>query len=232
MIAAPSCKAENTNNGNNPERCLPLKPFVKAQVTDDCQLAKPIPLNENIGMVVPVNRLPGCNPITYSNAVKCSQYADPNTTDNQGTFHIQSKTTGLYLTFDPATEQIFANCSTKNTTYRQVWGLGWAPNSLGRTVRNSEIDKHFTMQDTLKVKGLTPDIWEVFSFEKQGNSEYIAIKNRRYSNYITVERDFTISGQATTITDTCLFKLVTPDGGFVRAGIKPADLPTLSALVG
>jgi hypothetical protein len=183
-------------------------------------------------MVAPMARLPGCKPITYSNAVKCSQNADPSTTNNVGTFHILSKFTGLYLTFNSTTQQVLANCSTQNPTYQEVWGLGWAPKNLGQTVRNSQVDTHLNMQDTVRVKGGTPDTWEVFSFEQQANSSYVVIKNLRYNKYLKVEQDSTISGQATAITNNCLFKLVTPNGGFAPAGITLVDLPTLSATVG
>ncbi len=191
---------------------------------DLCQLVKPIPLTENIGMVEPIDRLPGCNPITYSNATVCTKGVDPKTMNNTGTFHIQSKLTGLYLTFDTLTQNVYANASTTNCSYREVWGLGWAPNNLGRTVRNSEINRHFTMQDIVQMKGVTPDTWEIFSFEVQPDNNYIAIKNNRNGQYLQVERDFTITGQATSITDACLFKLITPDGGFVPEGLKPGDL--------
>jgi len=43
------------------------------------------------------------------------------------------------------------------------------------------------MQDTLKVKSNIPDTWEVFSFEQQLNSEYIAIKNLPYNKYLKAE---------------------------------------------
>lgn len=207
-----------------------MKPFVKARNEDDCELAKPIPLTENIGMVAPIDRLPGCNPITYVNAVPCSQGSEPRTMNNDGTFHIQSKLTGGYLTFDPSNERIYANGSTNDPTYRQVWGLGWAPRDLGRTVRNAEINKHFTMQDVLRVKGLTPDTWEIFSFEQQSNSEYIAIKNLRHGKYLKVEPNFTISGNSIAITDGCLFKLITPDGGYVPEGIRSVNLQDLLAI--
>ena len=175
-------------------------------------------------MVEPIDRLPGCNPITYSNAVMCSQGAEPNTMNNEGTFHIQSKLTNGYLTYDPTTERVFANGSRLHPSYRQVWGLGWAPRNLGRTVRNSEINKHFTMQNTLKIKGLAASNWEIFSFEKQPATEYIAIKNFRHGKYLKVEQDFTISGNAASITDASLFQLVKPDGGFVPEGIQSSDL--------
>lgn len=178
-------------------------------------------------MVAPIDRLPGCNPIRYSGAAPCSQGSDPRSMNNAGTFHIQSKTTGGYLTFDSASERVFANGSTLEPSYRQVWGLGWAPRALGQTVRNAEINKHFTMQDTLKVKGLTPDAWEVFSFETQPNSDYIAIKNARHGRYLRVEADFTISGNSATITDAGLFKLITPNGGYVPEGNKSVHLPQL-----
>ena len=73
MLVDNSCLASNTNVGNNPELCLPLRPFVKKSVDANCELSKAIPLTENIGMVEPIQRSPGCNPITYSNAVMCSQ---------------------------------------------------------------------------------------------------------------------------------------------------------------
>jgi hypothetical protein len=219
-IHDPTCLANSTNNGNNPERCLPLKPYVKKIIDSDCQISKPVPLTENIGMVEPISRLPGCNPITYTKAVPCSDGFDPKTMDNTGTFHIQSKLTGGYLTFDPHTAIVYANGSTIDPTYRQVWGLGWAPPNLGRTVRNSEINSHFSMQDRIQLKGNTPDTWEIFSVEQQPG-DYVAIKNFRNNQYLQVEQDFTISGKATSITDACLFKLITPNGGYVPEGLKP-----------
>ncbi len=169
-------------------------------------------------------RLPGCNPITYSKATACSNGFEPNTMDNKGTFHIQSKLTGGYIPFDPHTENVYANGSTIDPSYRQVWGLGWAPRNLGRTVRNSEINNHFTMQDPLQIKGNDADTWEIFSFEQQAASDYVAIKNLRHGKYLQVEQDFTISGQASSITDACLFKLITLNGGYVPEGLRPNDL--------
>ena len=183
-------------------------------------------------MVEPIARLPGCNPITYSNAVLCSQGAEPNTMNNAGTFHILSKLTNRYLTYDPATELVLANAPTSNPTYRHVWGLGWAPRNLGRTVRNVEINKHFTMQDPLKIRGNDADTWEIFSFEQQPGGEYIAIKNLRHGKYLKVEADSKITGTATMITDACLFKLVQPNGGYAPDGIKVSDLQQLSFNLG
>jgi hypothetical protein len=194
---------------------------VKTIIDDDCKLSKRIPLTENIGMVEPIDRLPGCNPITYAKAAPCTQGSDPKSMNNQGTFHIQSKLTGGYLTFDPQTEIVYANGSTVDPDYHLVWGQGWAPKDLGRTVRNSEINKHFTMQDSLRVRGNPADTWEIFSFETQPSGGYIAIKNLRYGQYLKVESDFTISGQTTNITDAALFKLITPTGGYVPEGLKP-----------
>jgi hypothetical protein len=99
-----------------------------------------------------------------------------------------------------------------------------APPDLGRTVRNAEINKHFTMQDTLRVKDVVADTWEIFSFEEQPGTNYIAIKNFRHGKYLQVEQDFTISGTATSITDASLFKLITPNGGYVPEGLKLKDL--------
>jgi hypothetical protein len=231
VLADESCDARKANNGNKPERCLPLTPYVKKKGDSDCQLAKSISLTENIGMIEPIVRLPGCNPITHSNVVMCSQGFEPETMNNSGTFHIQSKLTGGYLTFDPSTEHVLANGSTSNSSYRQVWGLGWAPRDQSHTIRNSEINKHFSMQGELRIKGVSASAWEVFSFEKQPGTKYIAIKNHRHHKYLQVENDFIISGKATSITDACLFQLITPDGGFVPEGIKLADLQELSTTI-
>ena len=227
MLADKSCLASSTNLGNNPERCLPIQPFVKKSVDANCELARPVPLTENIGMVEPIKRLPGCNPITYSNAIMCSQGSEPQSMDNTGTFHIQSKTTGRYVTFNPITEVVYANASISNPTYREIWGLGWAKDDLGRTVRNTELNRHFTMQDPVKVRSPDARTWEIFTIEKQSGSDYVAIKNRRHDKYLQVEPDFTITGKATTITDACLFRLITPNGGHVPQGLKMADLINL-----
>jgi hypothetical protein len=232
VLADKSCSIESANLGFGHDNCLPLVPYVKKYVDSNCELAKPIPLTENIGMFEPIARLPGCNPITYSSTGACSEGFDPKTMNNNGTFHIQSKITGGYLTSDHITENVFANASTIDPSYRQVWGLGWAPRDQGRTIRNSEINKHFTMQSILKVRDLVVDTWEVFTFEKQSDTNYIAIKNQRHGKYLRVEKDFTITGTATTITDDCLFQLVTPDGGYVHEGLKLSNFSNMSINIG
>ncbi|CAF0977444.1 unnamed protein product [Adineta steineri] len=230
MLSDKSCLASNTNLGNNPERCLPIQNFVKKSIDSDCELAKAIPLTENIGMVEPVSRLPGCNPILYSNPVVCSEGSEPRSMNNSGTFHLLSKRTGRYVTFNPITEIVYANAPAINPSYRETWGLGWAGRDLGRTIRSTELNRHFTMQDTLRVRGPEPDTWEIFEIEKQANSDYVAIKNRRHNKYLQVEPDFTITGTATIITDACLFRLVTPDGGHVPQGLTMSDVTNLQGL--
>ena len=84
-----------------------------------------MPLTENIGLVEPIQRLSGCNPVTYSNPTVCLQGKEPSSTDNIGTFHILSKITGRYVTFNPVTENVYANASTTNPSYRETWALGW-----------------------------------------------------------------------------------------------------------
>ena len=227
MLTDTSCLASNTNSGNNPERCTPLQPFVKSFVDSNCELARPIPLTENIGMVEPIQRLPGCNPVTYSNPMACSQGKEPSSTDNTGTFHILSKITGRFVTFNPVTENVYANASTSNPSYRETWGLGWAARGGGRTVRNSELNKHLSMQDTVKVRGRDAEIWETFSIETQPTNAFVAIKNRRHDKYLRVEPDFSISGSATVITDASLFLLVTPNGGHAPVGLRLSDLASL-----
>jgi hypothetical protein len=197
---------------------------VKSFNDNDCELLQPVPLTENLGMVEPIDRLPGCNPITDLKAVACTKGHEPKTMNNKGTFHIQSKLTGGYLTFDRKTETVYANASTTDPTYRQTWGLGWAPKDLGRTIRNTEMNKHFTMQEPLRVRGNDADDWEIFELEPQLRSNYVAIKNKRFGKYLEVQQDFTINGRATNITDAALFKLVTPDGGYVPEGLKLSNL--------
>jgi hypothetical protein len=63
-------------------------------------------------------------------------------------------------THPPITEKVYAN------------------SSAGRIIGNTELNRHFTIQDTLRVRGLESDTWEIFSFEQQSSSNYIAIKNR------------------------------------------------------
>ncbi len=171
-----TCLQTVTNNGNSPENCLPLRPYVKKVIDNDCELSKPIPLTENLGMIEPIRRLLDCNPITYLNAVACPRGFEPKTMDNKSTFHIQSKLTGDYLIFDHHTEIVYANGSIIDPSYRQVWGLGWASDNLGQTVRNVQINKHFSMQDKLQMRGGDTREWESFSFEKKARSNYTAIK--------------------------------------------------------
>ena len=174
-------------------------------------------------MAEPIDRLPNCNPSTHLNALICSHGAEPKTRNNEGTFHIQSKLTNGYLTYDPTTERVFANGSRLNPSYRQVWGLGWAPRHLGRTARNTETNKYFTMQGALKIRDSNPDTWEIFPFEKKPANEYIAIKNLRHGKHLTVGQDFIIRGNAASITDASLFELVKTDGGFALERLKYTD---------
>lgn len=219
-----TCLATVTNNGNSPQNCLPLRPYVKARNDDDCQMRQSIPLTENLGMIEPISRLPGCNPITQTKAVTCTQGFEPRTMSNKGTFHIQSKLTGGYLTYDPKSEVVLANGSTVDPTYRQTWGVGWAPKDLGRTIRNAEINKHFTMQDPLRIRGNSADDWEIFDIIPQARGTYVAIKNKRFNKYLTVNADFTIGGRAENITDAALFKIVLPDGGYAPNGLTLNDI--------
>ncbi len=117
-------------------------------------------------------------------------------------------------THPPITEKVYAN------------------SSAGRIIGNTELNRHFTIQDTLRVRGLESDTWEIFSFEQQSSSNYIAIKNRWHGKYLEVEPDFFINGSATVITGACLFRLVTPDGGYVPEGLKISDLAHLQGLSG
>jgi hypothetical protein len=79
------------------------------------------------------------------------------------------------------------------------------------------------MQNILQVRRVDAREWEIFSFEEQPGN-YVAIKSLQHGKYLQVEQDFTISGTATLITDDCLFKLITPDGGYVPEGLKLRDL--------
>ncbi len=134
---------------------MPLRPFMRKNIDANCELFKPVPLTENIGMIEPIDQLPDCNPITYSNAVACSQDFEPKTMNNEGTFHIQSKLTGGYLTFDIHTEIVYANRSTIDPTYLQIGGLGWAPQNLGRhqyvvqKLTNVSVCKIYSKSDVL-----------------------------------------------------------------------------------
>ena len=228
MIDDPSCHIDSTRYYNRLEQCRPLKPYLKKRVDDRCALARPVPLTENIGMVGPIDRLPGCNPVTYSNARTCSQGADPSTMNNIGTFHIQSKITGGYLTFDRSTGLVLANSPSINPSYREVWGFVWSSRYQGYFVRNSEVYGQFTMDGKLKVDDVVADSWDIFSFEQQPNSDYLAIKSFGHDKYLKVERDFTISARATSITEACLFKPIIPDGGFVPEGIRLTDIGHLT----
>lgn len=88
--------------------------------------------------------------------------------------------------------------SRESTIYPLLWVLGCAPHTLGRTVRNTEINKHFPMQDTLKIRVL------MLTLGKSSHS-----RNKRKVN-----------SPPSRTSDTSLFKLVKPEEGFVPQGLK------------
>lgn len=62
------CDLNNTDIafGNNVKACPPLAPFVQnVPAAGVCSLATDIPLNEDLGIYSAIDKLPGCNPITY-----------------------------------------------------------------------------------------------------------------------------------------------------------------------
>lgn len=60
----PSCQSQNTNEGNSPQNCKPLSPYVKSSNPDQsCLLASPIPNIEDVGVNHLIDHLPGCNPV-------------------------------------------------------------------------------------------------------------------------------------------------------------------------
>eukprot|EP01117_Protostelium_nocturnum_P001963 TRINITY_DN12618_c0_g1_i1.p1 TRINITY_DN12618_c0_g1~~TRINITY_DN12618_c0_g1_i1.p1 ORF type:complete len:582 (-),score=180.01 TRINITY_DN12618_c0_g1_i1:250-1995(-) len=222
-----SCDASSTNNGNTVTNCLPLKPFVKASNNDICELAVPIPLTEGYGLVTPIKKLPGCNPITQTNAKACTDGFNPKDSDNSGTFHIKSALTGKYLTFDSATQNVYANGTTTAPNYRQVWGQGWS--SAGRSLRSSEANKHWSMRDTLQVISGSPDTWETFTIEPQtgANSSYVTFRSFRNSKLVAVQADGTLKATTNDLGTATFFQLIVPNGGFINQGITNADLPQL-----
>jgi hypothetical protein len=63
-----SCYSNNTNEGNNPEYCLPLAPYVKTSNPDQsCLLANQVPNHEDLGYARNISHLPGCDNITNIN---------------------------------------------------------------------------------------------------------------------------------------------------------------------
>lgn len=64
-----SCYENNTNEGNIPQNCKPLTPYVKTNNPDQsCLLDKPILNYEDLGINHWISHLPGNNPVSSGSA--------------------------------------------------------------------------------------------------------------------------------------------------------------------
>jgi hypothetical protein len=230
-INDPSCDGKVTNNGNNVRACKPLSSYVVDQANGLCQLDKPIPLTEDLGMVYPLPnmRLPGCQPVTGPNSKDSSICTSPPSQSYSGgidqRFLLKSKSTGKYVTQPVvATSPLVANLVAANPTLQEVFApVPWSSGNVKGITLISEAayglhswcGTHGNLGAiTCNSREASTDAgsYEAFIIVPQ-TGNYIAIKANMNNKYITVQADGTLAPTSDTIGDAQLFERILPDGG-------------------
>jgi len=122
----PSCDATNTNNGNIPQNCLPLQPYVKSSNPDQsCLLDNPIPNYEDLGINHWISHLPGNNPIQAGPAPATLRPGSYAQTIDANTYRVLLKSVrnGLYVSSlkGSSTSYLTANVAQSQLSYPQVF---------------------------------------------------------------------------------------------------------------
>jgi len=231
-IDDPTCDGKNTANGNNVKNCAPLSSFVVQQSNGACELEKPIPLTEDLGMVYSIPKLPGCQAITgeqKADAPPCQ--APPSQSYTGGLdkrFLLKSKSTGKYV-YAPAkdTSPLVANMVATDPTLNNVFApVPWSSGNVQGIALTPESAYGLTSwcsthgnQGAIVCDRRSPSTdvgsYEAFQIVAQPNTDYIAIKANMNGKYITVQADGTLAPTSTTVGDAQLFLRITPDGGHV-----------------
>jgi hypothetical protein len=172
-----SCYANNTNNGNIPENCLPLQPYVKDDNDDgSCVLENPILNYEDIGLRHWISHLPGNNPVTYG-PLAAPAYSGVYPQQIDPTFYrvlLKSVSNGLYVTsFGGEKAPLKASVAQANLSYSEVFVF--VPLASGLYGIAPEFDDKWVSSNNGDSKGLTPDRrspsgWESWTISFTGSS--------------------------------------------------------------
>jgi len=234
-IEDPSCFSTNPYNraGNNVSSCFPLAPFIQKTPDWACNPHNPIYLTEDLGMGNPIDKLPGCNPLTYGpqDATPCPN-APPQTsnTDVLRRFMLLSKLTGKYVSSPMRVDSAVVATATKPSLF-EIWSRRNVTG--GESIINDGNGHYLTIccGDSKNVmtanRGAVSD-WETYTFA--WHNGYMTIMNNYKKMLVTVQADGTLvpNGSTTTIADGSLFTLVKPDGGALGTG--DANYPTKNFL--
>lgn len=227
-IEDPTCDHTSTNNGNNVKACAPLSSYVVEPSDGACELSKPIPLTESLGMIHPIPRLPGCQNITGEQSV----YPTPCMSSPQLSysppiserFILKSKSTGMFVSAPAKNTQPLTLVPAVNPTLKEVFGpLPWSSGSIKGISLVPESAYGLTnvcsAHGTNSViicdrRSASPDAtsYEAFQIVPQSGG-YIAIKAMKNNQYVTVQADHTLAPTSSTVGDAQLFQQLTPDGG-------------------
>jgi len=231
-IEDPTCDSKNTANGNNVRNCATLSKFVVDQSNGACEIEKPIPLTEDLGMVYAIPRLPGCQPITGEQPKDAVQCISPPGQSYSGgldkRFLLKSKSTNKYVTAPVLnTKPLLANVVVSNPSLTEVFApVPWSSGDVKGIALTNEAAYGLTNwcsahgdNSAIICDRRSPSTdaksYEAFQIVAQPNTDYIAIKALKNNQYITVQADGTLAPTSTTVGDAQLFLRISPDGGHI-----------------
>jgi hypothetical protein len=217
----PSCLSTNPFNraGNNVSSCLPLAPFVQNTPDFACLQHSLTYLTEDLGMGNPIDKLPGCNPLTMGpqDATPCPMIPpQASTTDVLRRFMLLSKATGKYVSQPMKVDAPLVATATKPTLF-EVWSIR---NVTGGVAIINDGNGHFASisgNNMVANRGSVSD-WEKWTIG--WHNGYATIMNNYKKLLVTTQADGSVgpTGSPTTIADASLFTLVKPDGGTLVDG--------------
>jgi len=216
-----SCDQVNTNNGNSPEKCSYISQYVKGTPSDGaCSLSKNIPLNENMGIVNAITKLPGCNAVTgYSQTAPiCS--SPPSATEKADVakrFHLKSVSTGKYWSCPPVNTNPLTALAQNEATfnYYHVFSAQDYPGGYVSLRNEGPTNQYLSASGNnnavLCNRGTASD-WEAFQFVAQTGGN-VAVIAKRNGQYLTANSDGTVTATSTTIGTAQLWTRTVPAGG-------------------
>jgi hypothetical protein len=224
------CDLNNTDMafGNNVKACPPFAPYVKdGQPAGACPLSVDIPLNEDLGIGRAIEKLPGCNPITYgpAQATMCSQApADYVKVPTSVRFLLKSHTTGMYVVA-PTDNDFAMHANGTVASYYAVWAQ--IPQTYGVAIQNEGTGDYVSASGNTAAQLFANrgsyNSYEGFYIETvNGNISQVMIRSNRTNKYVTVKSGY-LFPNATQAADIEIFDLEVPSGGSI--GVVGDDVP-------
>lgn len=207
----PSCDAINTNNGNNVKACKTLAPYVQDPGSDKCQILRPYPNIEDLGLNHPITALPGCNPVTSGpNPAQPCTHITPQPISGPGwrRFLLQPKNNSN-LFVGQANEYNLMTAKAVTPFYSEVWTMNQVPG--GYTISSDLFGQYVTSPrgDPLICNKPSPSTWETFVFTQQAGG-YYSITSLSNNYFISIHADGTLHADSPTVGDAQLWQLTDP----------------------